>query len=131
MEKLDKWADDVKSSIELELKELDREIKARKTEAKKILKLDEKVKAKTLKTCGSFIICTLPGFRRQCLRNQRQRLVYPQCPVISHATEFTSTAGGKPWKYILVPHNAVLVNMSFDTLVRKYEDQEPYGSVAL
>ena len=45
MEKLDKWADDVKSSIELELKELDREIKARKTEAKKILKLEEKVKA--------------------------------------------------------------------------------------
>ena len=45
IEKLDKWADDVKSSIELELKELDREIKARKTEAKKILKLEEKVKA--------------------------------------------------------------------------------------
>jgi len=45
MEKLDKWADDVKSSIEIELKELDREIKARKTEAKKILKLEEKVKA--------------------------------------------------------------------------------------
>ncbi|MFH1446936.1 MAG: helicase-related protein, partial [Chloroflexota bacterium] len=44
MEKLDKWADDVKSSIEIELKELDREIKARKTEAKKILKLEEKVK---------------------------------------------------------------------------------------
>ncbi len=45
MEKLDKWADDVKSSIEIELKELDREIKARKTEAKKILNLEEKVKA--------------------------------------------------------------------------------------
>ena len=45
MEKLDKWDDDVKSSIELELKELDREIKARKTEAKKILNLEEKVKA--------------------------------------------------------------------------------------
>src|SRR4030065_1331233 len=45
IEKLDKWADDVKSSIELELKELDKEIKARKTEAKKILKLDEKVKS--------------------------------------------------------------------------------------
>jgi len=44
MEKLDKWAD-VKSSIELELKELDRDIKARKTEAKKILNLEEKVKA--------------------------------------------------------------------------------------
>ena len=45
MEKLDKWADDVKSSIEIELKELDREIKAGKTEAKKILNLEEKVKA--------------------------------------------------------------------------------------
>lgn len=45
MDKLDKWADDVKSSIEIELKELDREIKARKTEAKKILNLEEKVKA--------------------------------------------------------------------------------------
>jgi len=45
MEKLDKWADDVKSSIEIELKELDREIKTRKTEAKKILNLEEKVKA--------------------------------------------------------------------------------------
>ncbi len=43
MEKLDKWADDVKSSIELELKEFDRDIKARKTEAKKILKLEEKL----------------------------------------------------------------------------------------
>ena len=45
MEKLDKWAEDLKNSIELELKELDKEIKARKTEAKKILKLEEKVKA--------------------------------------------------------------------------------------
>lgn len=45
MEKLDKWADDVKNSLELELKELDKEIKAGKTEAKKILNLEEKVKA--------------------------------------------------------------------------------------
>ena len=45
MEKLDRWAEDVKSSMEIELKELDKEIKCRKTEAKKILNLDEKVKA--------------------------------------------------------------------------------------
>lgn len=45
MEKLDKWAEDLKNSMELELKELDRDIKARKTEAKKILKLEEKIKA--------------------------------------------------------------------------------------
>ena len=45
MGKLDKWAEDVKTSIELELKELDRNIKAKKTEAKKILKLEDKVAA--------------------------------------------------------------------------------------
>ena len=45
MEKLDKWADDVKGSLEIELKALDKEIKFRKTEAKKILSLEEKIKA--------------------------------------------------------------------------------------
>jgi len=45
MEKLDNWAEDRKSSLELELKELDKEIKMRKTEAKKILNLEEKVQA--------------------------------------------------------------------------------------
>lgn len=45
MEKLDKWAEDVKNSLEIELKELDKEIKSRKTEAKKILKLEEKIAA--------------------------------------------------------------------------------------
>lgn len=45
MEKLEKWAEDLKSGLEFELKELDREIKASKTESKKILKLEEKLKA--------------------------------------------------------------------------------------
>jgi phage-related minor tail protein len=45
MEKLDKWAEDVKNSLEIELKELDKEIKNRKSEAKKILKLEEKIAA--------------------------------------------------------------------------------------
>jgi hypothetical protein len=44
LEKLDKWAEDKKNSLEIELKELDKDIKTRKTEAKKILKLEEKVK---------------------------------------------------------------------------------------
>jgi adenine-specific DNA-methyltransferase len=43
MEKLEKWAEDLKSGLEYELKELDREIKFQKTESKKILKLDEKL----------------------------------------------------------------------------------------
>lgn len=45
MKKLEKWADDLKSGLEFELKELDREIKFLKTESKKILKLDEKLQA--------------------------------------------------------------------------------------
>ena len=44
MGKLDKWAEDVKNSLEIQLKELDKEIKTKKTEAKKILNLEEKVK---------------------------------------------------------------------------------------
>ena len=36
-------------------------------------------------------------------------------------TEFTTQSSGKPWKYILIPHNAVQANMSFETLTRKYE----------
>lgn len=45
IEKLDKWADDVKNALEIELKALDKEIKFRKTEAKKILRLEDKVAA--------------------------------------------------------------------------------------
>jgi ERCC4-related helicase len=45
MDKLDKWTEDVKNSMEIQLKELSKEIKFRKTEAKKIPKLEEKVKA--------------------------------------------------------------------------------------
>jgi len=45
LEKLDKWAEDVKGSLEIELKALDKEIKFRKTEAKKNLSLEDKVKA--------------------------------------------------------------------------------------
>lgn len=44
VEKLDKWADDMKKSIELELKKLDVDIKTMKTNAKKIAILEEKIK---------------------------------------------------------------------------------------
>ena len=44
VDKLDKWAEDVKKSLEIELKRLDIDIKAMKTIAKKVLNLEEKVK---------------------------------------------------------------------------------------
>lgn len=43
--KLECWADDLKGSLELELKELDREIGVKKSDARKILHLEEKVSA--------------------------------------------------------------------------------------
>ncbi|MBU1627305.1 DEAD/DEAH box helicase family protein, partial [bacterium] len=45
VDKLDRWADDVKIALELDLKKLDIDIKSSKTNAKKILNLEEKLKA--------------------------------------------------------------------------------------
>jgi type III restriction enzyme len=40
-----------------------------------------------------------------------------------HASEYTSQNEGKHWKYILIPHNAVQLNMSFEFLIEQYEYQ--------
>jgi hypothetical protein len=45
MDKLDQWAEDMKIGLEKEIKDLDAEIKLRKSEAKKILNLESKVRA--------------------------------------------------------------------------------------
>ena len=42
--KLDKWAEDRKNSLEIALKQLDKDIKTQKTKSKKIINLEEKVK---------------------------------------------------------------------------------------
>lgn len=44
VDKLDKWGEDVKKSLEIELRRMDIDIKAMKTNAKKVLKLEEKIK---------------------------------------------------------------------------------------
>lgn len=48
MEKLDNWAEDVKGGLEKELRDLDAEIKLRKSESKKTSRLDEKVRVQRL-----------------------------------------------------------------------------------
>ena len=48
MEKLDNWAEDVKGGLEKELRDLDAEIKLRKSESKKTSRLDEKVRLQRL-----------------------------------------------------------------------------------
>lgn len=45
MDKLEQWAEDMKFSLEKEIKDLDAEIKLKKAESKKIAQLDEKVKS--------------------------------------------------------------------------------------
>ncbi|WP_339888931.1 SNF2-related protein [uncultured Flavobacterium sp.] len=45
MDKLDQWADDMKISLEKEIRDLDAEIRLRKSEAKKMLNLEAKVKS--------------------------------------------------------------------------------------
>ena len=37
-----------------------------------------------------------------------------------HATEYMAANGGKPWCYVVIPHNAVLLNMGFATLATKF-----------
>jgi hypothetical protein len=39
----------------------------------------------------------------------------------THATNFTQQHHGKVWKYVLLPRDAVQVNMIFDTLVQRFE----------
>jgi hypothetical protein len=48
IDKLDQWADDMKLSLDKEIKDLDAEIKLRKSEAKKMLQLEAKVKAQRI-----------------------------------------------------------------------------------
>jgi len=44
VDKLEKWSEDVRNSIKFEIKELDKEIKTRKTEARKLQNLEQKIK---------------------------------------------------------------------------------------
>ena len=48
IDKLDIWADDMKISLEKEIKDLDSEIKLRRAEAKKLLNLEAKIAAQRL-----------------------------------------------------------------------------------
>lgn len=38
-----------------------------------------------------------------------------------NASDYTATNGGKPWRYVLVPHNAIAVNMTLDGLVWQFQ----------
>ena len=48
MEKLDNWSEDVKAGLEKELRDLDAEIKLRKSESKRTSRLEEKVRLQRL-----------------------------------------------------------------------------------
>jgi len=37
-----------------------------------------------------------------------------------NATEYTQSHGGKPWRYVLIPHDELDANMSLNGLAKKY-----------
>ena len=37
-----------------------------------------------------------------------------------HASDYGKAIGGKPWKYLLVPHDAVAANVTLENLVTRY-----------
>jgi type III restriction enzyme len=37
-----------------------------------------------------------------------------------NASDYTATNGGKPWRYVLIPHNVIAVNMTLDGLARQF-----------
>ena len=37
-----------------------------------------------------------------------------------HATEFTRTTDGKPWRYLLIPDDEIVANVSFEHLARQF-----------
>lgn len=41
-----------------------------------------------------------------------------------NATEYNIQNGGKPWKYLLIPHNVVRLNMSLEFFSKEYEISE-------
>lgn len=38
-----------------------------------------------------------------------------------NASDYAATNGGKPWRYILIPHHAIAVNMTLDGLAKQFE----------
>lgn len=38
-----------------------------------------------------------------------------------HASDYAKAVGGKPWKYLLVPHDAVAANVTLENLVTRYK----------
>jgi type III restriction enzyme len=37
-----------------------------------------------------------------------------------HASAYTASCGGKPWQYVLVPHDAVMANVTLELLVKQF-----------
>lgn len=49
---------------------------------------------------------------------QKAKAAFEYC---KNATEYTTKNNGKPWKYLLLPHNSVLLNYGFSYYVKEYE----------
>lgn len=43
---------------------------------------------------------------------------------IGHASAHAKTYGGKPWRYVLIPHDAMLANVTLAGLAAKFSQPE-------
>ncbi|MBI3683699.1 MAG: hypothetical protein HY235_25270, partial [Acidobacteria bacterium] len=39
----------------------------------------------------------------------------------AHASDYSAKHGGKPWRYLLIPHDAVVVNATLSALTATYQ----------
>ncbi|MFO7736300.1 MAG: hypothetical protein R6W70_08840, partial [bacterium] len=45
------------------------------------------------------------------------------CEYCGNATEYNREHGEKPWKYVLIPHDEVFLNRSFEYFIKRWERQ--------
>ena len=38
----------------------------------------------------------------------------------NHASDHAQNHGGKPWKYVLIPHNEIATNMTLEALANRF-----------
>jgi type III restriction enzyme len=50
---------------------------------------------------------------------------------IGHANAHAKTYGGKPWRYLMIPHDAMLANATLPGLMAKFSQREIFDEMVL
>ena len=69
---------------------------------------------------GDAIYIVETKMQREMESNEVKEKTAAALDYCNKATRFNLENGKKPWKYVLIPHEAVQFNMSFDRLAAQY-----------